>query len=176
MDKFLEYVRQRRVPYRVHGSTITVLGDLGVNDYYDAISIPNNVTVAGILRISSFLANQLPENLRADVLEIECTSTTHLPESLYVRRSLCINESLIENIAYREHCGAKNRTIFACYINGNKFTVCAGCFLGTLDEFDNEVDQKYYGADATRYKNQARECVIELAEKLGKPIPQDVFS
>ena len=77
----------------------------------------------------------------------------------------------IENVSYSDNCGRHNRTIFAFWANDD-FLIAAGCFAGTYSEFADAVDRKYYyGDDATAYKRKARDCISELAEKLGKPDP-----
>ncbi|WP_313079127.1 hypothetical protein, partial [Atlantibacter sp.] len=93
------------------------------------------------------------------------TGITSLPENLSVGGSLYLNPEKIANAAYRENCGYSSRTIFAVLAD-KEFRIAAGCFFGTINEFESAVDEKYSGSAAETYKRQARECVADLTVKL----------
>ncbi|HBC1013222.1 TPA: hypothetical protein IGZ65_004964, partial [Escherichia coli] len=95
------------------------------------------------------------------------TAITALPDNLTVGGSLDLEPKKITNVSFRENCGYSSRTIFAVW-NGKKFRIAAGCFFGTIDEFEQAVDDSYDGADAEAYKQAGRDCVAELAEKLNR--------
>ncbi|WP_392559756.1 hypothetical protein [Orbus mooreae] len=98
-------------------------------------------------------------------LYLEGTAITQLPDNLSVGGSLYLDDEKIQNIAFRKNCGYSNRTIFAAWID-NTFKIKAGCFLGTIDQFENAVDKNYSGDAAESYKRSARECIEELNLKL----------
>ncbi|MEI7371223.1 hypothetical protein, partial [Pectobacterium brasiliense] len=132
-------------------------------------SLPENLSVGGGLRISGCTGlTSLPENLSVGGgLRISgCTGLTSLPENLSCR-SLYLDSQHISNVVFRENCGYSNRTIFAAWVQGD-FRIAAGCFLGSLDEFESAVDERYSGDAAETYKQAARDCVAELTVKLNK--------
>lgn len=49
---------------------------------------------------------------------------------------------------------------------GKEFRIAAGCFFGSIDQFEQAVDDKYSGSAAEAYKKAGRDCVAELTEKL----------
>lgn len=72
----------------------------------------------------------------------------------------------IQNVAFKKRCGRKNRTIFAAWVNG-EMRIGAGCFLGPIHRFNDAVDENYSGAAATKYKDDANDCVTRLVKILG---------
>ena len=100
-------------------------------------------------------------------LDLEGTGITQLPDNLSVGGSLYLDPEKISNVAYRENCGYGSRTIFAVW-NGKEFRIGAGCFFGSIADFESAVDEKYSGSAAEKYKQAGRECVEELAVKLNK--------
>ena len=100
-------------------------------------------------------------------LDLRGTGITALPDNLTVGGSLDLDPEKISNAAYRENCGYSDRTIFAVWA-GNNFKIAAGCFFGSLEEFETAVDEKYSGDAAEGYKKAGRDCVNELTEKLNK--------
>ena len=79
--------------------------------------------------------------------------------------SLYLRPEKITNVSYRENCGYSRRTIFAVW-TGKEFRIAAGCFFGSIDQFEQAVDDKYSGSAAEAYKKAGRDCVAELTEKL----------
>ncbi|MBK5075150.1 hypothetical protein I2492_19350, partial [Budviciaceae bacterium CWB-B4] len=71
------------------------------------------------------------------------------------------------NVSYRENCGYSSRTIYSAWMDNN-FKIAAGCFFGTLNEFEDAVDESYSGDAAEAYKQAARDCISELTIKLNK--------
>lgn len=88
-----------------------------------------------------------------------------LPDNLTVGGSLYLRPEKITNVSYRENCGYSSRTIFAMW-TGKEFRIAAGCFFGSIEQFEQAVDDKYDGNAAEAYKNAGRDCVAELTEKL----------
>ncbi|WP_048219642.1 hypothetical protein [Citrobacter sp. MGH103] len=88
-----------------------------------------------------------------------------LPDNLTVGGSLYLRPEKITNVSYRENCGYSRRTIFAVW-TGKEFRIAAGCFFGSIDQFEQAVDDKYSGSAAEAYKKAGRDCVAELTEKL----------
>lgn len=99
-------------------------------------------------------------------LDLECVSGVDaLPDNLTVGGSLYLRPEKITNVSYRENCGYSSRTIFAVW-TGKEFRIAAGCFFGSIDQFEQAVDDKYSGSAAEAYKKAGRDCVAELTEKL----------
>ncbi|HCC3331649.1 TPA: hypothetical protein M4731_004678 [Salmonella enterica] len=153
------------------GTSITALPDnLTVGGGLDLsgtsiTALPDNLTVDGWLNLRGTSITALPDNLTVGGwLDLSGTSITALPES-FSCRSLYLDVERISNIAYRENCGYSSRTIFAVW-TGKEFHIAAGCFFGSIEQFEHAVDDKYDGNAAEAYKNAARECVAELTEKL----------
>lgn len=88
-----------------------------------------------------------------------------LPDNLTVGGSLDLRPEKITNVSYRENCGYSSRTIFAMW-TGKEFRIAAGCFFGSIEQFEQAVDDKYDGNAAEAYKKAGRDCVAELTEKL----------
>ncbi|HBA3651408.1 TPA: hypothetical protein J5F57_003546 [Escherichia coli] len=88
-----------------------------------------------------------------------------LPDNLTVGGSLDLSPEQISNVSYRENCGYSSRTIFAMW-TGKEFRIAAGCFFGSIEQFEQAVDDKYDGNAAEAYKKAGRDCVAELTEKL----------
>lgn len=97
-------------------------------------------------------------------LNLMGTGITALPDD-FSCDSIYLNPEKISNVAYRTNCGNSSRTIFAV-LTQNNYRIAAGCFFGTVDEFEAAVDRSYRGSAAETYKQKARECVNELTEKL----------
>jgi len=89
------------------------------------------------------------------------TNITELPDNLSVGGSLHLDPKNFSNIPYREGCGSSERIIFAATL-GVTPCICAGCFKGTLTEFEEAVDVKYSGKEAENYKQAGRDCIKEL--------------
>ncbi|MCZ0823799.1 hypothetical protein, partial [Dickeya solani] len=99
-------------------------------------------------------------------LYLRGTGITSLPDS-FSCDSLYLDPEKISNVAYRENCGYSGRTIFSAW-TGTEFKIAAGCFFGTIEEFEEAVDEKYSGSTAEAYKQAGRKCVEELTEKLNR--------
>ncbi|EHK1060559.1 hypothetical protein J4S57_004351, partial [Salmonella enterica] len=97
-------------------------------------------------------------------LDLRGTSITTLPDH-FSCNSLYLEAERISNIAYRKNCGYSSRTIFAAW-TGKEFRIAAGCFFGSIEQFEQAVDDKYNGSAAEAYKKAARDCVAELTVKL----------
>ncbi|ECK3002014.1 hypothetical protein ABE326_004812 [Salmonella enterica] len=124
---------------------ITVTNDLDLEDVSCVDTLPDNLTVGGGLNLSG-------------------TSITALPDH-FSCNSLYLEAERISNIAYRKNCGYSSRTIFAAW-TGKEFRIAAGCFFGSIEQFEQAVDDKYDGDAAEAYKKAARDCVAELTVKL----------
>lgn len=99
-------------------------------------------------------------------LYLEGTGITQLPDS-FSCDSLYLEPEKVSNVAYRYNCGYSSRTIFAVW-TGSEFRIAAGCFFGSVTDFEEAVDDKYSGSAGENYKQAARECVEELTVKLNK--------
>ena len=175
MEKFLEFLRFEGCVSRIKNESVIVLGTLAPSDAcFDNIIIPENTDFSVGLDLEDYNGEiQLPENLSvAVVLYLKGANIKRLPSNLtiYDDCSVYLDAHKIENVSYRENCGGWDRTIFAFWAN-NDFLIAAGCFVGTYSEFATAVDKKYDGNKAVEYKRNARDCISELAEKLGKPDP-----
>ncbi|WP_447874773.1 hypothetical protein [Serratia fonticola] len=157
----------------LEGTGITSLPDnLTVGGYLDLrgtgiTSLPDNLTVGGSLDLEGTGITSLPDNLTVGgSLDLRGTGITSLPDN-FSCDSLYLDQEQISNVAFRENCGYSSRTIFAVWTNDN-FKIAAGCFFDTLEAFEKAVDEKYSGSAAESYKQNARDCVTELTEKLNK--------
>ncbi len=117
------------------------------NDIQHTVSDNGNITVTHNLDLE-------------DVSGVEA-----LPDNLTVGGSLYLRPEKITNVSYRENCGYSSRTIFAMW-TGKEFRIAAGCFFGSIAQFEQAVDDKYNGSAAEAYKKAGRDCVAELTEKL----------
>ena len=180
MEKFLELLDSIDIDYEIQDGAVIVKEELNDEELdieeldVKHISIPENTNFIKGLILETFDGEiQLPENLNvAYILYLEATNLTHLPSNLtiYDDCSVYLDVHKIKNVSYRENCGETGRTIFAFWANDD-FLIAAGCFAGTYSEFATAVDKKYDGNKAVEYKRNARDCISELAEKLGKPDP-----
>ncbi|EAY2166335.1 hypothetical protein AHZ41_14100 [Salmonella enterica] len=128
-------------------------------------ALPDNLTVSGSLDLSGTSITALPDNLTVSGwLDLSGTSITALPDN-FSCRSLYLDAERISNIAFRHNCGYSSRTIFAAW-TGKEYRIAAGCFFGTIEQFENAVDDSYSGDAAEAYKKAGRDCVAELTEKL----------
>ncbi|EJZ6471724.1 hypothetical protein OIJ90_003677 [Salmonella enterica] len=119
---------------------------LAKNDIQHTVSDNGNITVTNDLELE----------------DVSCVDT--LPDH-FSCNSLYLDAERISNIAYRKNCGYSSRTIFAAW-TGKEFRIAAGCFFGSIEQFEQAVDDKYDGDAAEAYKKAARDCVAELTEKL----------
>ena len=175
MKKFLELLDSLGIVYDIQDGAVVVLSTFSSSELcFDNIIIPENTEFSGGLDLEDYNGEiQLPENLRvAVVLYLKGANIKRLPSNLTIDDdcSVYLDAHKIENVSYRDDCGVWNRTIFAFWAN-NDFLIAAGCFVGTYSEFATAVDKKYDGNKAAEYKRNARDCISELAEKLGKPDP-----
>ena len=175
MEKFLEFLRFEGCVYRIKNESVIVLSTFSSSELcFDNIIIPENTEFSEGLDLEDYNGEiQLPENLRvACILNLENASVTRLPSNLTIDddSSVYLDAHKIKNVSYRENCGRYDRTIFAFWANDD-FLIAAGCFVGTYSEFTDAVDKKYGGNKASEYKQNARDCISELAEKLGKTDP-----
>lgn len=176
MEKFLEFLRVEDRGYTIENESVIVLGTFSSSELcFDNIIIPENTEFSEGLDLEDYDGEiQLPENLKvACILNLENTNVTRLPSNLTIDDdcSVYLDAHKIENVSYRDDCGKWERTIFAFWAN-NDFLIAAGCFVGTYSKFADAVDRKYHDDDdASEYKRNARDCISELAEKLGKPDP-----
>ena len=174
MEKFLEFLDSLGIVYKIQDGAVVVLSTFSSSELcFDNIIIPENTEFSEGLDLEDYNGEiQLPENLRvAVVLYLYNANVTRLPSNLTIDDcSVYLDAHKIENVSYRDDCGKWERTIFAFWAN-NDFLIAAGCFAGTYSEFATAVDKKYDGNKAVEYKRNARDCISELAEKLGKPDP-----
>lgn len=176
MKKFLELLDSLGIVYDIRDGAVVVLDRLAIDELGDIeqISIPENTDFEfGLICNESNVEIQLPENLKvAYILDLVNANVTRLPSNLTICDdcSVLLDACQFENVSYRDDCGKWERTIFAFWAN-DEFLIAAGCFTGTYSEFATAVDKKYDGNKASEYKQNARDCISELAEKLGKPDP-----
>ncbi|OTP82394.1 hypothetical protein [Gilliamella apicola] len=176
MKKFLELLDSLGIVYDIRDGAVVVLDRLAIDELGDIeqISIPENTDFEfGLICNESNVEIQLPENLKvAYILDLVNANVTRLPSNLtiYDDCSVLLDACQFENVSYRDDCGKWERTIFAFWANDD-FLIAAGCFAGTYSEFATAVDKKYDGNKAVEYKRNARDCISELAEKLGKTDP-----
>ena len=176
MKKFLELLDSLGIVYKIQDGAVFVLDELTIDELgeVEQISIPENTDFEfGLICNESNVEIQLPENLKvAYILDLVNANVTRLPSNLtiYDDCSVLLDACQFENVSYRDDCGKWERTIFAFWAN-NDFLIAAGCFAGTYSEFATAVDKKYDGNKASEYKQNARDCISELAEKLGKTDP-----
>ena len=137
------------------------------NDIQHTVSDNGNITVTHNLDLEDVSGvDALPDNLTVGgSLDLEGTSITALPDNLTVGGWLYLRPEKITNVSYRENCGYSSRTIFAMW-TGKEFRIAAGCFFGSIEQFEQAVDDKYDGNAAEAYKKAGRDCVAELTEKL----------
>ena len=137
------------------------------NDIQHTVSDNGNITVTNNLDLEDVSGvDALPDNLTVGGwLDLSGTSITALPDNLTVGGSLYLRPEKITNVSYRENCGYSSRTIFAMW-TGKEFRIAAGCFFGSIEQFEQAVDDKYDGNAAEAYKKAGRDCVAELTEKL----------
>ena len=137
------------------------------NDIQHTVSDNGNITVTHNLDLEDVSGvDALPDNLTVGGwLYLRGTSITALPDNLTVGGSLYLHPEKITNVSYRENCGYSSRTIFAMW-TGKEFRIAAGCFFGSIEQFEQAVDDKYDGNAAEAYKKAGRDCVAELTEKL----------
>jgi hypothetical protein len=185
--EFLELLDEEEVRYNVDDdNSVTVFDDLFLG-YDEVPMMPKKLTVEGALDLERAIITKLPETLLVyGYLDLSCSNISELPLNLEVdsfldiRRTditmlpknlsadyLYLDAEKIQNIAYRKNCGCENRTIFAALID-DEIKIFAGCFCGTLREFEQSVDEKYSGDAAEKYKRASRECVDELRAKLNQ--------
>ncbi|EOX8911384.1 hypothetical protein ACPW5X_002784 [Citrobacter freundii] len=144
---------------------ITVTNNLDLEDVSGVDALPDNLTVGGGLYLRGTSITALPDNLTVGGwLDLEGTSITALPDN-FSCTGLYLRPEQFSNVAFCENCGYGSRTIFAAW-TGKEFRIAAGCFFGTLGEFESAVDRKYSGDAAEAYKKAGRDCVAELTEKL----------
>ena len=126
----------------------------------------NGLSVGGYLDLRGTGITQLPQGLSVGgYLDLRGTGITQLPDELSIKGSLYLDAEKVENVAYRKNCGTHNRTIFAAWID-ETVKISAGCFLGTIYEFEAAVDGKYHGGTGEAYKKAAYGCAEELVKKL----------
>ena len=111
-------------------------------------SLPDGLTVGGSLDLSGTGITSLPDGLNCNGLYFDPAS------------------QLKNHSAYRRNCGKQKRIIYVVFIK-HDFMVAAGCFFGSFKAFCGRVETEYDAAGAQAYIAKARECVDELAEKLG---------
>lgn len=176
MEKFLEFLDSIDIDYEIQDGAVVVQEQLAIDELggVGPISIPENTDFKfGFICHDSDVEIQLPENLKvAYLLDLTKTNVTRLPSNLTVYDDcyVYLDAHKIKNVSYSNYCGFRGRTIYALWAN-NDFLIAAGCFVGTYSEFATAVDKKYDGNKASEYKQNARDCISELAEKLGKPDP-----
>ena len=176
MKKFLEFLDSIDIDYEIQDGAVIVKEQLAIDELgeVEQISIPENTDFEfGLICNESNVEIQLPENLKvAYILDLTKTNVTRLPSNLTIGEHcyVYLDAQKIENVSYCENCGGIGRTIFAFWANDD-FLIAAGCFAGTYSEFAAAVDKKYGSHKASEYKQKARDCISELAEKLGKPDP-----
>ena len=171
MEKFLEFLKFEGCKYEIKDGAVIVLDRLApVKVRFKNIVIPENTDFKGGLDLEDYKGEiQIPENLKvALLLNLENTNTKRLSSNLtiYNRCSVYLDAHNIENVSYHDNCGLHDRTLA-----NNDFLIAAGCFVGTYQNFSIATNIKYDHNSAIKYKRQARNCISELAQKLGKPDP-----
>lgn len=137
--KLREYLILNKIEFKVTKEV------LSVNESLDFIGEP---------------VTKLPDNLSVGGdLDLCGTRITELPDNLSVGGGLYLDVDNIANISYRAGCGDTKR---------NRVKIFAGCFQGTLDEFCEAVNSKYFDVAAQTYIEQGKACVDELAEMSAK--------
>ncbi|WP_080206176.1 hypothetical protein [Salmonella enterica] len=188
MFDLIKHLVKNDIQHAVSDSgSITVTNDLDLEDVSCVDTLPDNLTVGGSLYLSGTSITTLPDNLTVGgSLHLSGTSITTLPDNLtvggwlYLRgtsittlpdhfscNSLYLDAERISNIAYRKNCGYSSRTIFAAW-TGKEYRIAAGCFFGTIKQFEQAVGNKCDGSTAEAYKKAASDCLAELAAKLNK--------
>ena len=154
------------------GTGITTLPDnlsVGGSLYLSGTGIttlPDNLSVGEWLDLSGTGITTLPDNLSVgEWLDLSGTGITTLPDNLSVGEWLDLDVENYINVSYKQNCGASGRTIFAVKLR-ESIKIAAGCFLGTYDEFCNAVDELYTGEAAEQYKQDGKEIVCTLQNKL----------
>ncbi|CAD6036496.1 hypothetical protein [Escherichia coli] len=186
MFDLIKYLAENDINHTVSDSgNITVIGVLDLENVSGIDALPDNLTVGGSLDLSGTRITALPDNLTVGgSLDLSGTRITALPDNLTVGgsldlsgtritalpdnfscSSLYLDAERISNIAFRHNCGNSCRTIFAAW-TGNEYRIAAGCFFGTIEQFENAVDDSYSGDAAEAYKKAGRDCVAELTKKL----------
>ena len=96
--------------------------------------------------------------------KIDSNGLLHV-DNLSVGGWLYLDAENYTNVVYKHNCGASERTIFAVRLRDG-VKIAAGCFLDTIDEFCNAVDDSYDGEAAEQYKQDGKEIVCTLQNKL----------
>ncbi|MDY3570233.1 hypothetical protein [Enterobacter hormaechei] len=155
----------------LEGTQITALPEgLSVGGWLDLegtqiTALPEGLSVGGGLDLEGTQITALPEGLSVGGwLNLRGTQITALPDHFTCKR-LYLDPGRISNATYRTNCGYSSRTIFAVW-NGVEFRIAAGCFYGTIADFEDAVDDSYSGDAAETYKQAARDCIAELTTKL----------
>ncbi|CAD6098563.1 hypothetical protein [Escherichia coli] len=166
MFDLIKYLAENDINHTVSDSgNITVIGVLDLENVSGIDALPDNLTVGGSLDLSGTRITALPDNLTVGgSLDLSGTRITALPDN-FSCSSLYLDAERISNIAFRHNCGNSCRTIFAAW-TGNEYRIAAGCFFGTIEQFENAVDDSYSGDAAEAYKKAGRDCVAELTKKL----------
>ena len=146
MKQLIDLLKKKGAGFTVDGDKISVGGGLYLGGT-GITTLPDNLSVGGSLDLEGTGITTLPDNFSCD--------------------SLWLDPERISNVAYRTNCGYSSRTIFAAW-DGKEFRISAGCFFGSIADFESAVDDKYSGDAGEKYKQAARECVEELTVKLNK--------
>ena len=166
MFDLIKHLIKNDVTHDFESGKISIHGNLELEGASEVDALPDNLSVGGWLYLRGTSITALPDNLSVGGwLDLRGTSITALPDNLSVGGSLYLTPQKIANVSYRENCGYSSRTIFAVW-TGKKFKIAAGCFFGSIDRFEQAVDDKYDGNAAEAYKQAGRDCVAELTEKL----------
>ncbi|KFB92490.1 hypothetical protein GTGU_04762 [Trabulsiella guamensis ATCC 49490] len=167
INEFISILDHKHIKYTVaDNGSITVPSTLYLRGT-GITALPDNLTVGGSLDLEGTRITNLPDNLTVGgSLYLRGTGITALPDN-FSCTGLYLDAECISNIAYRRNCGYSERTIFAAW-TGTEFKIAAGCFFGTIEEFEDAVDDKYDGDAAEAYKQAGRDCVAELNERLNK--------
>jgi len=105
-------------------------------------ALPEGLTVGGWLYLQGTQITALPEGLTVGgSLYLQDTQITALPEGLTVGGSLDLQGTQITGCQYR--CGKENRTIIAYTHPSKGRVVSLGCFVGTEEEAEFAVREKY---------------------------------
>jgi len=105
-------------------------------------ALPEGLTVGGWLDLRGTQITALPEGLTVGgSLYLQDTQITALPEGLTVGGSLYLQDTKITGCQYR--CGKEERTIIAYTHPSKGRVVSLGCFVGTEEEAEFAVREKY---------------------------------
>jgi len=149
----------------LHVDNLSVGGSLDLRGT-GITTLPDNLSVGGSLDLRGTGITTLPDNLSVGgSLYLRGTGITTLPDNLSVGGSLDLDVENYTNVLYKHNCGSSGRIIFAVKLRDG-IKIAAGCFLGSLDEFCDAVDESYNDEAAEQYKQDGKEIVCILQKMI----------